>query len=74
MKQFSSLIVKTPFTAKFEGKGRPIAGKIGDIFVVTNPAHMQDAGIKVDRSKRATINSGFMLTVEQVATLFTIKE
>lgn len=71
MEQFSKLVAKVAFQMKFEGaKGRAVNVKIGDIFMVTNPRHMQDKGIKIDRKNKATLNSGYMLDLAQVEQLF----
>ena len=75
MNQFSKLIAKVAFQMKFEGaKGRAVNVKIGDVFLVTNPRHMQENGIKIDRKNKACINSGYMLPLEQVKALFNIGE
>lgn len=71
--QFSALVVKQPFTMKFDGtKGRPLIAKAGDVFLVTNPKHMQDKGIKVDRKSKAHSNSGYLLSVAQIEQLFSV--
>jgi len=72
--QFSQLTVKVAFQMKYEGKGRAVVAKIGDKFVVTNPKHMQDKGIKIMRAKLARLNEGYMLTFEQVNQLFTLEQ
>ena len=75
MNQFSTLIAKVAFQMKFEGaKGRAVNVKVGDVFLVTNPHHMQENGIKIDRKNKASINSGYMLPLEQVTALFNIGE
>lgn len=74
MKQFTKLIAKTPFTMKNpNAKGRAVSVNIGDIFVVTNPEHMQSDGIKIDRKNKALINSGYLLPLESVNNLFTVE-
>lgn len=75
MDQFSKLVAKAAFQMKFEGaKGRAVNVKVGDIFLVTNPRHMQDNGIKIDRKNKATINSGYMLPLAQIEQLFTLEK
>lgn len=75
MNQFSTLVAKTAFSMKLAGsRGRAVNVKIGDVFLVTNPRHMQEIGIKIDRKNKASINSGYMLSLEQVNALFNIGE
>lgn len=72
--QFTTLTVKVAFQMKFAGPGRAVSAKIGDKFTVTNPAHMQDKGVKVARAKTARLNEGYLLTSEQVEQLFTVEQ
>lgn len=69
-KQFTNLIAKQQFSMKLEGKGRPCVVKVGDVFTVTNPCHMQHNGIKVMRAKGARLNEGYMLSIEHINQLF----
>ena len=69
--QFTKLIAKVDFQMKLQ-KGRPCVVKAGDAFLVTNPKHMQDKGIKVMRAKTAQLNDGYMLTLVQVTQLFEV--
>jgi hypothetical protein len=72
MEQFSRLTAKVAFQMKFDGsRGRAVNVKVGDVFLVTNPKHDQTRGIKIDRKNKAGINSGYLLTLEQIQTLFT---
>ena len=73
-KQFSQITAKVDFKMKFEGKGRACNVKAGDAFIVTNPAHTQDKGIKVARKRNARLNEGYMLSWEQVNQLFTLEQ
>lgn len=74
MEQFTELTARVDFTMK-QLKGRPINVKIGDKFLVTNPNHNHNSeGIKIDRKQRAKLNSGYLLTIEQVNLVFVIKE
>lgn len=70
--QFTKLQANTAFQMKFDGPGRACSVKIGDMFLVTNPRHMQDKGIKIARAKKARLNEGYMLTIEQVKSLFSV--
>lgn len=70
MKQWTELSAKVNFSLKFEGRGRACLVKIGDIFIVTNPEHAQNAGVKVARKRIARLNEGYLLNVEQITTLF----
>jgi hypothetical protein len=72
--QFSSLTVKVAFQMKHEGHGRAVVAKIGDKFLVTNPKHMQDKGIKIMRAKLARLNEGYLLSFEQINQLFTVEQ
>lgn len=75
MNQFTKLVAKQEFQMKLTGaRGRAVQVKTGDIFVVTNPRHMQDKGIKVARAKLARINEGYMLSLEQVEQLFNVEQ
>lgn len=71
-KQFTDLIAKQDFSMKFEGKGRACIVKTGDVFTVTNPCHMQAAGIKIMRRKSARLNEGYLLSIEQIHNLFDV--
>lgn len=62
--QFTACVVSKSFTIK-RSKGRPIIGKLGDIFLITNPKYDQKEYIKVDRKTKATINSGYIFTISQ---------
>ena len=62
--QFTACVVSKSFTIK-QSKGRPIIGKLGDIFLITNPKHDQKEYIKIDRKTKATINSGYPFTISQ---------
>ena len=62
--QFTMCVVLKSFTIK-QGKGRPIAGRVGDMFLITNPKHDQIEFIKIDRKTKATINSGYPFTISQ---------
>ena len=70
--QFTDLVAKQAFSMKFEGKGRACNVKIGDVFTVTNPCHMQTNGIKVMRRKTARLNEGYMLSLSQIDNLFSV--
>jgi hypothetical protein len=72
MEQFSRITAKANFTMKTEGK-RNINVKIGDVFLVTNPKHMQDVGIKIDRKNRAHINSGYLMLLNDIEQLFSFE-
>ena len=73
--QGTKLVVKQAFSMKMEGtRGRPLIAHIGDVFFVTNPKYMQANGVKIDRNTKAHINSGYLLTLEQVNTLFELQE
>lgn len=75
MNQFSTLVAKVAFQMKLDGaRGRSVNVKIGDVFMVTNPRHMQDNGIKIDRKNKASINSGYMLDLAQVEQLFDLEK
>lgn len=75
MKQFTRLTSKASFSMKLDGtRGCPVNVKIGDKFVITNPEYSQTMGIMVDRENRARPNSGYMLDIHQVQSLFTIGE
>lgn len=72
-KQFTMLKVKVSFSMKHTGaKGKAVQTKVGDLFYVTNPEHMQCDGIKVDRTNRATLNSGYLLDQEKIELLFDV--
>lgn len=71
-KQFTELQAKVDFSMKLEGRGRACIVKAGDKFLVTNPCHMQDNGIKVARAKTARLNEGYMLAAEQIEQLFNV--
>ena len=73
MKQFTNIVCKQAFTMRYEGKGRSCNVKIGDVFTITNPCHMQDKGIKIMRAKNARLNEGYLLSASQIVDLFTIQ-
>lgn len=73
MKQFTELVAKLDFSMKIAGRGRPCHVKSGDIFVVTNPEHMQDKGLKIARRKTAVLNQGYLLEPAQVMELFDVQ-
>lgn len=73
-KQFSQLTAKTDFQMKFAGRGRACVVKAGDKFLVTNPCHMQDKGIKIMRKHLARLNEGYMLDIEQINQLFSSEQ
>jgi hypothetical protein len=72
LEQFSNLVAKVEFSMKLEGPGRACKVKVGDVFTVTNPKHMQDKGIKIMRAKTARLNEGYMLSCEQINQLFEV--
>lgn len=72
--QFTKLVAKVDFQMKLDGPGRACKVKIGDAFMVTNPKHTQDKGIKVMRAKTARLNEGYLLSCDQVNMLFNIAE
>lgn len=68
--QGTELKAKVDFSMKLEGRGRACLVKVGDSFTVTNPQYAQDKGIKIDRTKKALLNQGYMLAAEQIEQLF----
>lgn len=74
IEQFTNLVAKQAFSLKLEGKGRPCVVKVGDVFTVTNPCHMQDKGIKVMRAKTARLNEGYLLSIEHINNLFSVED
>lgn len=72
--QFTKLVAKQSFQIKYQGfPGRPVNVKVGDVFTVTNPEHMQEKGIKLDRKKTARLCSGHPFTSEQINHYFIVE-
>jgi len=73
--QFTILRAKIAFSLKTEGsRGKACSVKPGDLFTVTNPSHMQQVGIKIDRKAKARLNEGYLLSIEDVVKLFEVVE
>ena len=71
MKQGQDLIAKQAFTMKTPGsRGRAVSVKVGDKFVVTSPTHSNKTRCMIDRTKKAKINSGYMLDFEDITLFF----
>lgn len=71
MRQGSTLIAKAFFSMKVPGaRGKPALVSIGDRFTVTSPGYRNIDTVKIGRSRTARLNQGYLLTKEQVETLF----
>lgn len=77
MNQSTTLIAKSFFSLKIPGaRGRPCMVSPGDRFAVVSPAHetKRTGLVRFDRERRAQIGVGYLLTVDQINTLFDVAE
>ncbi len=75
MNQMTTLIAKKEFGLKLNGtRGRAAHVKVGDRFVVTTAGYMnvRDGMANIDRESKASIGSGYRLTIAQIEELFEI--
>ena len=70
-KQFDFLEVIEPFLIPV-GKGRPVKGKIGDIFTVTSPTYNNKDFCLIDRKNKAKLNLGYRVNNADIQRFFKV--